>query len=171
MSKKDDLKAQAAEAGIELAPNATIAEIEAALADANVAVVASSEHAPQHDGEPIGSVPASAAADTDTPVADHHHDSSVGPENTPAGAHRHGAFDEPHNHPVPEIPAGPDHVYPPPADDTDDVEAAPDASCTVERDCKVVVNGQLIELKAGEVATGELARYLLDTGAPVKSKG
>jgi hypothetical protein len=58
-------------------------------------------------------------------------------------------------------------VNPPPNAPAEGDEGEGGASVVVDRDCKVVVNDQLVEFHAGQKVDGSLGRYLEETGAPV----
>lgn len=141
-------------------------------------VVPSPEHAPVHAVATDGGLSDAELVEVDLdstagvilPTAEHHHLGDVGPVNSPAGAHRHNPDDPPHEHPVPAIVDPPASIRPRPAvDDTGKPEKTDKATYTVTRDCRAVVNSQLVEFKAGEEVEASVGRYLLDTGAPVST--
>lgn len=99
---------------------------------------------------------------------DHHHEGNLGPVNTPAGAHKHSGFEPEHVHLPPPPPPDTRVIIPTPADSEDDKAAkATEVTVTADADCKVVFRDQLVTLARGQKVSGELARYLLDTGADV----
>jgi hypothetical protein len=137
----------------------------------NRSVVPSPERLPQGDEPELLDEPATPAG-AELPTAGHHHAHDVGPVNTPAGAHVHAPGDTPHNHTPPAPVVTPPVVTPRPVgEDAEERKAASEAAATVtvDSDCKVVVGGQLVTLARGQKVTGDLARYLTDTGAPVSA--
>lgn len=174
MTTKAELLEQARAAGLDVDEHSNKAEIEEALAEhenAAPGVVRSSERHPLTDApEPGAGAPVRSAGpddETDLDQAEHFHQSSVGPENSPAGAHRHEPFDEPHDHRPATRPEPDPHLNPRPNAPAEGDEGDGGAVVTVDRDCKVVVNDQLVEFYAGQRVEGSLGRYLADTGAPV----
>lgn len=107
------------------------------------------------------------------PVGDpeaHHHEGNFGPVNTPAGAHKHSGFEPEHVHLVPPPPPDNRVVVPTPVDDdAKDEKSSAEVTVTVDADCKVVFHDQLVALSRGQKVSGDLARYLLDTGADVSA--
>lgn len=98
----------------------------------------------------------------------HYHESNFGPVNTPAGAHKHSGFEPEHVHLVPPPPPDNRVVIPAPVDDDEQGANQPaEVTVTADADCKVVYRDQLVTLNRGQKVSGDLARYLVDTGADV----
>jgi hypothetical protein len=176
MTTKAELLEQAQAAGLDVNGSSTKADIEAALAEHEAqggdvpGVVRSSERHPLTDVPAEGEAPtkpAGADSATDLDEATHFHQSAPGPENSPAGAHRHEPFDPPHDHRPVSRPEPEPFVNPRPNAATEGDEEGDDVAVTVDRDCSVVVNDQLVKFYAGQRVEGSLGRYLTETGAPV----